>query len=41
MDNVNWEPFRAVVQERLGSRTPEDFSVDELASLSSSAVFWS
>ena len=38
MDNVNWEPFQAVVQERMGSRTPEDFSVDELASLISSAL---
>ena len=38
LDNVNWDPFQAAVSERLGSRTPEDLSVDELASLISSAL---
>lgn len=38
MDNLDWEPFKAAVQERLGSRSPDNLSVDELASLVSSAL---
>ena len=38
LENVDWEPFRAVVQEKLGSLSPEDYSVDQLASLVTSAL---
>ena len=38
LENVNWDPFCAVVQEKLGSLSPEDFTVDQLASLVTSAL---
>ena len=38
LDNVDWAPFQAVVQEKLGRLSPEDFSVDQLASLVTSAL---
>ena len=38
LENVNWDSFCAVVQEKLGSLSPEDFTVDQLASLVTSAL---
>ena len=38
MDNVNWDPFRAAVTERLDSRSPAELSVDEMASFISSSL---
>ena len=38
MDNLNWAPFMAFLEERLGGRSPDDLSVDEIASLVSSSL---
>ena len=39
MDNVNWDSFKAEVASKLEDKSPEDYSVDELASVVSSALF--
>ena len=38
MDNVNWDPFRVAVTERLESRSPAQRSVDDLASFISTTL---
>ena len=39
MDNVNWDSFKAEVASKLEDKSPEDYSIDELASVVSSALF--
>ena len=38
MDNLNWEPFQAAVTARLGSKSADTMTVDELASFISSTL---